>query len=83
MVFIQIIWTQEQVAGVSVSISCTADAMLKDYSSENLLDVVKSTLHEGLKTLRIKPCGLLVLLPLTNFSSFCSFSFSTCKCKQE
>ena len=34
MVFIQIIWTQEQVAGVSVSISSTADALLKDYLCE-------------------------------------------------
>lgn len=29
MVFIQIIWTQEQVAGVNVSISITTDALLK------------------------------------------------------
>lgn len=82
MVFIQIIWTQEQVAGVSVSISSTADAMLKG-SSEHLLDVVKSILHVGLDSLSVKLCDLLVLLPLTNFSSFCSFSFSTCECKHE
>lgn len=34
MVFIQIIWTQEQDAGVSVSIPSTVDALLKGYLSE-------------------------------------------------
>lgn len=45
MVFIQIIWTPERVAGVSVSISSTADALLKDDVWKRSLDVVKSTLH--------------------------------------
>lgn len=31
MAFIQIIWTQEQVAGVSVSIPGTTDALLKGH----------------------------------------------------
>ena len=36
MVFIQIIWTQEQVAGDSVSISITTDALLKNWKLEFL-----------------------------------------------
>ena len=62
MVFIQIIWTQEQVAGVNVSISITIYALLKDSlktcawcSTLHALDVVHclrliSTLHAVLET---------------------------------
>lgn len=42
MVFIQIIWTQEQVAGASVSSSGTTDALLKGRVWKLLFDVVKS-----------------------------------------
>lgn len=49
MVFIQIIWTQEQVAGVSVSISGTTDALLKDYLCET-----SAWCHEKYITCRVR-----------------------------
>lgn len=70
MVFIQIIWTPERVAGVSVSISNTADALLKDDVWKRSLDVVKSTLHgEREAPISAYPCDLRVLLPSASFCS--------------